>query len=58
MEKNHKTLKIRCPCCDEEINLEIDKNNNVISVVHKENILKQATKEHLQNKSFEFGIYK
>lgn len=24
MEQNHKTLKIRCPCCDEEIILEID----------------------------------
>lgn len=51
-------VKIFCPHCNEEISLEIDKNNNVISVVHKENILKQATKEHLQNKSFEFGIYK
>ena len=47
MEQNHKTLKIRCPCCDEEIILEID-IAKVISK-HKNNKISK-------NLDIEFGM--
>ena len=49
-------LKVFCPHCGEEIIVEIDKKGNIISIIHKGNELKQATKEQLESKNIEFGV--
>lgn len=50
-------VKMICPCCGEEIVLEID-GESIVSINHQIKILSQITIKQLNSKNIEFGCLK
>ena len=51
-----KEIILDCPCCHNQIYIELDDDFNILSIQHKCKKLNQVNSEFLQKHNIEFGV--